>query len=277
MPRQGGGCSLFPLVLFVVLAMLFFGRERRPEREPEINPRRPPLEEPRPVPGLEPPPEYGIEDLDRAQDSQGTAFAISGSGLWLTAEHVVRGCDRIGLSMGPGQAQRVVQIYQSQVSDAALIADGMPSQRILPLAEREPAVDSLGYHMGYPAGVPAVVQSRLIGPGSAVRGPSRTEPVLAWAEVARVPEFGHALGGISGGPTLDESGNVVGINSAASERRGRVLTTRPDAGINLVRAARHVPGNARGAPITRLGDAVMIFEQLAGAGAIRPVYCDVSD
>lgn len=273
--RQGG-CSLVPLLLFLVLATLFFGRGERPMRAPEINPRRPPVDEPLPFPDGRPVPEYGIDDTGRPQDSQGTAFAISDNGLWMTAEHVVRACDRVGLSTGPGQAARVRDIYQSRVSDAALIADGLPSQQILPLAAVEPAEGADGFHMGFPSGVPAVVHSRLIGPGSAARGPGRTEPVLAWAEVARFPEFDHALGGISGGPTLNAAGTVVGINSAASERRGRVLTTRPDAAITLVRAARKVPTSATAPPIADVRDALARFQLYSATGAIRPVYCDVA-
>ena len=276
MASRQGGCSLVPLVLFLVLAALFFGRDERPMRAPEVNPRRPPVEEPLPFPDGQRVPEYGIDDSARPQDSQGTAFAISDNGLWMTAEHVVRACDRVGLSSGPAQAARVSEIYQSRVSDAALIADGLPSQQILPLAAREPAAGADGYHMGFPSGRPAVVHSQLIGPGSAVRGPGRTEAVLAWAEVARFPEFDHALGGISGGPTLDAAGAVVGINSAASERRGRVLTTRPEAAISLMRATRHAPGSAFGTPIAGVRDALARFQQYYDVGAIRPVYCDVA-
>ncbi|MCJ8158106.1 serine protease [Sphingomonas sp. LaA6.9] len=270
------GCSLLPAFLFLLLVTLFFGREERPVREPDGNPRRPPIEEQMPLPGQLPAPEYGIDESGRPQDSQGTAFAISANGLWMTAEHVVRACDRIGLSTGPAQAARVRGVFQSRVSDAAIITDGLPSPEILPLAAHEPVAGADGYHMGFPSGRPAVVHSRLIGPGSAARGPGRTEPVLAWAEVARFPEFDHALGGISGGPTLDAAGTVVGINSAASERRGRVLTTRPDAAINLLHATRLAADRAAPLPIAGVQGALARFQIYADSGAIRPVYCDVT-
>ncbi|MGH6780580.1 MAG: S1 family peptidase, partial [Sphingomonadaceae bacterium] len=84
-------------------------------------------------------------------------------------------------------------------------------------------------------------------------------------------------GGISGGPTLDATGAVVGINSAASERRGRVLTTRPDAAINLVHAARRAHAAAPTEPIAGMPDAIARFQTLSRAGAIRQVFCDVAE
>lgn len=270
--RPSGCFSSLLLVVFLVTVLFQAGGKPSGEGL-----RRPPIDEPRSDPGSMPIPEYGIEDTGKAQDSQGTAFAISSKGLWLTAEHVVRGCDLVGLATGPQHAEKVSEVYQSQVSDAALIADGFGSRVTMPLAMHIPEEGAAGYHMGFPSGRPAVVQSRLIGPGSAVRGLGRTEPVLAWAEVRRFPEFDHALGGISGGPTLDFNGAVVGINSAASERRGRVLTTRPDAAINLVRAARRTHSATAVVPIAGLDDAIARFDALAHAGAIRQVFCDVAE
>ena len=262
-----GGCTLPILLVLFIAAALWQGRDEQGV------PRRPGLFDRRD----EALPEFGIADEERRQDSQGTAFAVGTNGLWLTAEHVVRGCARIGLATGPGQAQRVVEVHQSPSADAALIADGMPGPIGLALAATAPLPGARGYHMGYPAGEPAIVESELIGPGNAVRGSGRSEAVLAWAEIDRFPDFDHTLGGISGGPTLDSAGQVVGINSAASERRGRVLTTRPGAGMELVRAVRHSYRPAAEPPIAGLHDAVRRFRHLSALGAIRPVYCDVAE
>ena len=53
-----------------------------------------------------------------------------------------------------------------------------------------------------------------------------TEPVIAWAELRRVP-LTESLGGISGGPALNANGEIVGVTVASSKRRGRVYTTAP--------------------------------------------------
>ena len=54
-----------------------------------------------------------------------------------------------------------------------------------------------------------------------------TTPVLAWAEVRRYPDTLDSLEGISGGPVLDQNGDVIGIIVATSVRRGRDFTVAP--------------------------------------------------
>ncbi len=125
--------------------------------------------------------------------------------------------------------------------------------------------------MGYPGGVPAIVVSELIGEATVRRG-NRGEPTLAWAEIQRIPEFSGMLSGISGGPTLDMDGRVVGVNSAGSERRGRVLTTRPDVLLTLAGTS---AGSAPAFPIDSEVDAAARFQSYLSAGAIRVAICDV--
>lgn len=274
------GCSLpILLVIFVAVALTFDRGSGNVEmRRPQVE--RVPVgsgsEEIIELPGVEP--EYGIAEPGPPRDSQGTGFAISPDGLWLTAEHVVNGCDMVGLAISPGQADRVRQVFESEVSDAAAIADGLPSEIALPLAAEVPQPGADGWHIGFPTGEPAVVHSRFIGMANAVRGRfGPSQPILAWAELERIPEFDHTLGGISGGPTLDRLGRVVGINSASSERRGRILTTHPAQARNLLRAAGLAAPGGTSAPIANTGQAVERFAALYRAGAIRQVYCDVSE
>lgn len=271
------GC--FPLLLIAFLAVILFGGggEGVQDRRPEV-PRTPlgGAEDVIPIPpGV--PPSYAVEDPGNPRDSQGTAFAISGDGLWMTAEHVVNGCDRVGLATAQFAAERVERVFESDVSDAALIADGLPSGIALPLATRVPREGERAWHMGFPTGRPAVVQSRFIGQAAAVRGNLRgpATAILAWAEELRIPEFDHTLGGISGGPTIDSAGRVVGVNSASSDRRGRVLTTHPQQALNLVSAARQSAEPTAALTIAGPDQAAQRFEQLYAAGALRHVFCDV--
>ena len=55
-----------------------------------------------------------------------------------------------------------------------------------------------------------------------------TEPIVAWAEIQRQPGNLSALGGLSGGPMLNKYGEVIGVLVAASQRRGRVMTSDLD-------------------------------------------------
>lgn len=259
------GCSLLPFLLFGVLALLFAGGE-----QPSLErgwagggqgPRRPAWSQG---------PEYVVGDLRPTQDSQGTVFAIPGDARWLTAQHVTQYCRRIGIVDGGRRAVSVDRVVESRGSDAALVVGGVDNPLTLAVTDRRPDPGEPGFHMGFPQGRPAVVISELIGEATVRRG-VRGEPTLAWAEVTRVPEFDLPLSGISGGPTLDQDGLVVGVNSAGSERRGRVLTTRAD-------ALRQLAGATAGGyaePIESEAAAVARFGQLVSAGAIRVAICDV--
>lgn len=208
-------------------------------------------------------------------DSMGTAFAVDRDGAWLTAEHVTHDCSRIGLQDGE-VARAVSRVVQSREADAALVRDGLPSDQSLPLSDRMPPPGSVGFHMGFPGGRPTLVVSELIGPASARRGRTQeTQPVLAWAEVGRLPQGDDTLSGISGGPVFAEDGHVVGVNSAATDRRGRILTTAPDAMTRLVAASRAVNDQPVAYPFAGLTDAETRFASWLEQGVIRRIYCDV--
>ncbi|MBT4489219.1 MAG: serine protease, partial [Rhodospirillaceae bacterium] len=84
-----------------------------------------------------------------------------------------------------------------------------------------------GFSLGYPQGKPGDVHARAMGQArmKSVGRYHINEPILAWAEVTRRPSNLPALGGLSGGPMLDDQGRVVGVLVASSKRRGRVMTT----------------------------------------------------
>ncbi|EQB13784.1 hypothetical protein L288_02170 [Sphingobium quisquiliarum P25] len=273
MARRSIGC--LPWMLGGILALAWMGEFTRPPplQVETFDPRSPR----RPLPQWSDE-AFVIEDpRDAPGDSMGTAFAVDRDGAWLTAEHVTRDCSRIGLQQG-NIARAVSRVIESREADAALVRDGLPSEDVLPLSGRMPAPGSIGFHMGFPAGRPTLVVSELIGPASARRGQTdQTEPVLAWAEVGRIPAGDHTLSGISGGPVLAEDGHVVGVNSAATDRRGRILTTAPDAMIRLVVASRAVNDQPVAYPFAGLADAEARFASWLEQGAIRRIYCDVDE
>ncbi len=210
-------------------------------------------------------------------DSMGTAFAVDRDGAWLTAEHVTHGCKRIGLEER-GVARLVSRIIESREADAALVRDGLPSDHALPVSGHMPAPGSVGYHMGFPGGHPTLVISELIGAANARRGEAgESQPVLAWAERARIPIGDGTLSGISGGPVFAEDGHVVGVNSAATDRRGRILTTAPDAMIRLVTASRAVDERPVAYPFVDLTDAESRFGSWLSQGVIRRIFCDADE
>lgn len=227
-----------------------------------------------------PMPEIGesfvIAESGPQQDSQGTAFAVDRDGTWLTAQHVTHDCDRLGLVQDDA-IDPLSDVFESAEADVSVIRRGPKPQLALALTEELPSEGSLGYHMGFPAGEPSVVVSRYIGQTYAQRGGpgGATEPILAWAEGERFPPADGSLGGISGGPTFDQQGRVVGVNAASTPRRGRVLTTDPMAILRLVAASAAVDDRGEVADLATPDAATALFQVLLDRGVIRQVYCDV--
>lgn len=275
MSKRSGGRGCLPWVLGGVLLYLWFsgnddgwsGATLNVEQYDPRSPRRP-------MPDIGE--SFVIADPGPQQDSQGTAFAVDRDGTWLTAQHVTNDCDRLGL-VSDGAIDQLVDVLESAEADVSVIRQGPQARFALALTQDLPDEGSLGYHMGFPAGVPSVVLSRYIGQTYAQRGGpgGATEPMLAWAEGDRLPSSNGPLGGISGGPTFDQQGRVVGVNAASTPRRGRVLTTDPDAIARLVDASAAVDEPGEVAALTSPASAAALFRVLLGEGIIRQVYCDV--
>lgn len=235
--------GLIGFVLVFVLAFGFHGfgggNQSGPGGQAEASPRRPmiveaaPKRRPRPAsPGpLLPPPSRNdpvvrIEDKKKG-NSTGTAFSI-GDGLWMTARHVLEGCATFGIVTGQRRVERGYRMVLNPRHDLATFQTDR-SAAALGFESGELSRDQEAFHFGYPQGKPADVRSRLLGRMNVVhgRGHRGREPVVAWAELKRVPNIKGSLGGISGGPVVDADGDVVGVSVAGSPRRGRVFTTAP--------------------------------------------------
>ena len=165
-------------------------------------------------------------DVGSKGSSTGTAFAITDNGWWLTARHVAHGCDALWLQTAPLKGWRVTDVHLHPNADLALLRT-RTGRAPLSLAQATPARGDDGFSLGYPQGRPGDVHARVLGQArlKSVGRYRINEPVLAWAEVSRRPGNLPALGGLSGGPMLDDQGRVVGVLVASSKRRGRVMTT----------------------------------------------------
>ncbi|BBF68144.1 S1 family peptidase [Sphingomonas bisphenolicum] len=273
MAKRGCGCLPFALGGLLLVAWLGQDMAVPPLKVEQYDPRSPR----RPMPDWSDE-QFVIEDTPGGPaDSMGTAFAVDRDGAWLTAQHVTHGCARVGLEDGRF-ARPVSRVIESREADAALVADSLPSEAALPLSSRIPQPGTPGYHMGFPAGEPTLVMSELIGEASARRGRSDlTQPILAWAEKGRIPAGDGTLSGISGGPVFAEDGHVVGVNSASTDRRGRILTTAPDAVARLTAASRAVDDRPVAYPFAGLADAESRFTAWLEQGVIRRIYCDVDE
>lgn len=214
-----------------------------------------------------------LEEREKIQSGVGTAFVVSRD-YWLTARHVVEGCDRLGFVV---DRRRVTPIRDAAVShpdaDIALVhadAGRSPALSLGPL----PDIGDAGYHYGFPGTGKGRVSSTLLGRGdlrsASLRGVGRL--VLVWAETGREGVAPGSLGGISGGPTLDASGRLVGIAIASNTRRGRVSTVAPRT-IQQMLSSEKVPvENMQQTGWT----AAPSFSELERAGTVRQLYCKVN-
>ena len=161
-------------------------------------------------------------------NSTGTAFSI-GAGLWMTARHVVEGCRKYGIVVGVKRVEKGFDLIMNPYHDLAIFK----TKRNAPAFGFENESLRIGqsaFHFGYPQGKPAAIHSTLLGrmkinPGRKTR---HKEPVIAWSELRRAPNFPGSLGGISGGPVVDKDGDIIGVSVVESRRRGRVFTSAPE-------------------------------------------------
>jgi S1-C subfamily serine protease len=215
---------------------------------------------------------FVIDDSEPEGSRMGTSFAIDTNGVWLTAAHVTRRCTRIGL-VESGNVRPVSRVTQSLRDDVTLLSGGLSAPDSLTVGTGELVAGSAAYHMGFPEGEPAVIASQYLG-STSIRHQNHQETQMVWAEGRRIPEFDGELGGASGGPVVSASGEVVGVISASTPRRGRILTVAPQALTSIIAASRLTPRRVTPVGIRNPQHALDRFTRYLQTGVIREVYCD---
>jgi len=167
-------------------------------------------------------------DIDAPSSGIGTAFAINKTGTWLTARHVVDGCDHVGLRMSDEKFLPVTTEISQEYDLATLTGDWKRSPIRSDLYSPRYLGEN-GFFFGFPQGRPGEVTGKLLGRGRMkVKGRYNTnESILAWAESGRSAGLKGSLGGLSGGPVLDKDGEIIGVVAAESIRRGRIYSVVP--------------------------------------------------
>lgn len=182
------------------------------------------------LPSENPKDEIIITEVDTPQSGSGTAFAINDTGNWLTARHVVDGCDSVAIKTGPNRIIKASYDIHSKNDLAVLTTEWKRSPLPSDVRSRR-QVGELGYFMGFPQGRPGEAAGSLISRSRMlVRGRyTSDEAVLAWAEIGRTTGLTGGLGGLSGAPVLDKDGEIIGVVTAENPRRGRIYSVAPKA------------------------------------------------
>jgi len=190
-----------------------------PPQSPELGPL---------LPSDSPRDQLVVVDVAPLQSGTGTAFAINKRGLWLTARHVVDGCDNVGIRIG-GRRTVKVQAQIIEDSDLAILTSDWGRRPLPADLENQRQIGEIGYFFGFPQGKPGEVVGSLIGRHRMkIRGRyTNEEAILAWSELGRSRGLTGSLGGLSGAPVLDKDGEIIGVVSAESPRRGRIYSVAP--------------------------------------------------
>lgn len=234
----------FVVALFVIVVLISAAVQRSPHYDPGAGRRpvpdaetpQPPIEAPAPervrrpplaAPGANDP--LSLVDVgERVQHGTGTAFAAGPQGLWMTARHVVDGCQDIYVEY-PSRAWQAKIVYSHPAADLALLASSRTG-RSVQLADGPLHLGQDAYSFGYPTGNLGATHLQLLGRSrwQFTGRMSGITPTLTWAEVRRFPETLERLGGISGGPVFGEDGRLVGVHIGGSIRRGRSVSVAPE-------------------------------------------------
>ena len=181
------------------------------------------------LPNETPHDERVVVNIKQADSGIGTAFAIDRKGRWMTARHVVDSCDTVGIDIGGHKVLRV-DSFVSEDSDTAILTGNWTRKPLANDLYNRRQVGERGFFFGFPQGRPGeVVGSLLARNRMVVRGRYRSdEAILAWSEVGRTKGLIGSIGGLSGAPVMDQDGEVIGVVSAESPRRGRIYTVAPE-------------------------------------------------
>lgn len=150
----------------------------------------------------------------------GTGIVIDSNGVVLTNNHVISGATDISaFSVGDGRTYGVDVIGYDRTQDIAVLqlrgAGGIPTAAIGgPVSVGEPVV-ALG-NTGGQGGAPRAVTGKVIAVGQTVQA---SDALTGAAETLNgLIQFDGAIApGDSGGPVVNSAGQVVGVNTAASE------------------------------------------------------------
>ncbi len=164
-------------------------------------------------------------NISKSEQSTGTGFVVAVAGGFayvVTNDHVVNGATGVTLSNRANAALSALSIRQDAVDDLAVIKVAQPAQPLPPLAWGDSSgvqlgenVVAIGFALGL-QGDPSI--------SSGVVSALQRNVAATWPYLQHTAPINH---GSSGGPLLDLSGRVVGINTLLDENAQSVYFAIP--------------------------------------------------
>jgi len=163
-----------------------------------------------------------------------TGIVWSADGEILTADHVVQRDENINVTLPDGTSHSATVIGRDPASDLALLKVEAKGLTVPDFVEGL-KVGHVIFAVGRPDDVQATLGS-VIGLGGPMPGRRYTVAAYVWTDVTMYPGF-------SGGPLIDASGRVAGLNSSALSRGASMAI--PVSVLRNVAAALHKDGRVK--------------------------------
>lgn len=150
---------------------------------------------------------------------------VTGSGvrvsddLVLTNRHVVEHAEQVSINSWDGTPGRAREVGVHPEVDVALLAVDQPPEEVVALAEDDPGVGDELLLIGHPGGGRQVLAT---GPALGYLAPDRLPELEPAGETLRIGAL--VSPGSSGGPVLDEDGNLAALVFAYEAGAGHALS-----------------------------------------------------
>ena len=162
-----------------------------------------------------------VVSVDARHHVSASGIVWSADGEVLTADHVLQRDDQIGVTLPGGKTVSAKILGRDPASDLALLKLDATGLIVPELVETGVKVGHLVFAVGRPEGVEATLGS-VVSLGGAVRTRRRRFSAYIQTDVTMYPGF-------SGGPLVDASGRVLGLNSSGLVRGASLAIPVPAA------------------------------------------------
>ena len=151
-------------------------------------------------------------NLFEIQQGVGTGFVWDKNGNIVTNFHVVRGANKVKITLADNSTWESRVVGRDKSKDIAVLQIEAPEERLTPIAIGESANLQVGQKV-FAIGNPFELDQTLT--TGVISGLGRELPVETGKPIQGVIQTDAAINpGNSGGPLLDSSGNLIGVNTA---------------------------------------------------------------